>query len=151
MPPQHSIVSEFAIRTPLIGAIARRRSTQNAASTPLAMGLGTAHVMIWSCWCEAQQRRERPVRDAPKATQPVWLWEMARGGSVLTHGWLYISFLIYNHPTGSYPKNDVVICVISSAIGTAGGEYRRTIAGFAAVFRGLGQALWNREPRRTAV
>ena len=65
--------------------------------------------------------------------------------------WLYISLLIYNHPRVIYPKNDVVICVISSAIGTAGGEYRRTVAGFTAVFRGLGQALWNREPRRAAV
>lgn len=44
--PAQQLVSELANRTLLIRAIAMRGLTKNAASTPWAMGLGTARVMI---------------------------------------------------------------------------------------------------------
>ena len=45
--PAQKFVSELAKRTLLICATAMRGSTQNAVSQPTAMGLGTAHVILW--------------------------------------------------------------------------------------------------------
>ena len=99
--PAQKFVSGLANRTPLISAIAKRRSTQSAASYLLATECDDAyaksrsrHIRSADAACRICRRLQRPTQSAECATQPVWRRGRACWERTYVDGYIKYIYLI---------------------------------------------------------